>query len=68
VQAALCPIAGQLSEQHETEGLMPRPLTRAELDQFKERGLREVSFEDFVDDQTPPVRRFHAVYERRTFR
>ena len=31
----------------------------------EECGLIEKSFEDFVDDEDPPVRRFRAVYERR---
>jgi hypothetical protein len=44
---------------------MPWPLTREELGGFVRAGLEELSFEDFVDDETPPVRRFRAVYHRR---
>jgi SAM-dependent methyltransferase len=46
-------------------GTMPWPLTRDELAGFVRAGLEELSFEDFVDDENPPVRRFRAVYHRR---
>ena len=46
-------------------GTMPWPLTRDELAGFTRAGLEELSFEDFLDDETPPVRRFRAVYHRR---
>src|SRR5262249_52868152 len=39
-------------------GAMPWPVTRDELAAFAGFGLREVCFEDFLDDETPPVRRF----------
>ncbi len=38
-------------------------LTREELD-AREIGLPLVSFEDYYDAETPPVRRFRAVYRR----
>jgi len=41
-----------------------RPLSRADLKTFVESGLREDSFEDFVEDGDPPVRRFRIVYSR----
>jgi SAM-dependent methyltransferase len=40
---------------------VPWPLTRAELSAFHQMGLREVSFEDVMDEDT---RRFRAVYQR----
>ena len=44
-------------------GEMPWPLTREELSCLADRaGLAEKQFEDFVDAETPPVRRFRAVY------
>ncbi len=43
---------------------MPWPLTRAELDGFTRAGLRQVHFEDYMDGQDPPVRRFCAEYRR----
>lgn len=45
-------------------GEMPWPLTRAELNHFTEIGLRELSFEDFMDSEDPPARRFRALYLR----
>jgi len=51
-------------EKQDPEGELPWPLTRAELDTFGGQGLTEVSVEDFLDRETPPVRRFLALYER----
>lgn len=45
-------------------GQMPWPLLREELDRFAESGLALVRFEDYVDDEDPPVRRFRAEYRR----
>lgn len=42
-------------------GDTPWPLTREEL-AARENGLPLVSFEDYYDAETPPVRRFRAVY------
>jgi SAM-dependent methyltransferase len=46
------------------EGEAPWPLTRAEFSAFPRAGLAEISFEDFLDQETPPVRRFRALYKR----
>ncbi|MCC6764366.1 MAG: methyltransferase domain-containing protein [Deltaproteobacteria bacterium] len=43
-------------------GVMPWPLLRRELDAFRRLGLSELAFEDFLDAETPPVRRFRARY------
>jgi len=51
-------------ELHEPRGEMPWPLTRQELARFSQLGLRELSLEDYLDDETPPVRRFQALYLR----
>lgn len=45
-------------------GAMPWPLLRSELDGFARAGLAETSFEDFIDTETPPVRRFRVHYRR----
>lgn len=45
-------------------GDMPWPLLRAELDQFKTEGLTEIYFEDYLDRESPPVRRFQACYQQ----
>ena len=49
-------------DQSDPVGNMPWPLTRTELDDFTTFGLRRASFEEFVDNETPPVRRFRAVF------
>jgi hypothetical protein len=46
---------------HEDPGAMPWPLTPAEL-RGMFAGLRLVRFDDFVDDEHPPVRRLRAEY------
>ncbi len=59
--------AGQLlvvcrgREPHEDPGTLPWPLTRAELAEFEQHGLREVSFEDVRDEDG---RHFRVVYGR----
>lgn len=45
-------------------GELPWPLLRSELAHFTELGLVEHSFEDYLDDETPPLRRFVARYRR----
>ncbi len=42
----------------------PYPLSRAELTRFTTLGLTEISVEDFVDPDDPPVRSFRAHYVR----
>jgi SAM-dependent methyltransferase len=49
-------------EPSEPEGKMPWPLTKDELSFFKTWGLKEGSFEDYMDNEDPPVRRFRATY------
>lgn len=50
--------------ENDAPGEMPWPLTRAELNHFTQCGLREISFEDFFDNEDPPARRFRALYHR----
>ena len=45
-------------------GAMPWPLTKEELAAFSRFGLDEIRFEDFFDEETPPVRRFRVEYRR----
>ena len=50
-------------EPDQPAGQMPWPLTRPELTTLAEgAGLVAGAFEDFIDDEDPPVRRFRAVY------
>jgi len=51
-------------ERSDPEGQMPWPLRREEVEQFRRFGLSEKSFEDYVDDEDPPVRRFRVEYVR----
>lgn len=51
-------------EMEDPEGKMPWPLSRSGLEDFKKCGLAEISFEDYMDHEEPPVRRFRVVYER----
>ncbi|HEU4338569.1 MAG TPA: class I SAM-dependent methyltransferase [Planctomycetota bacterium] len=43
----------------------PWPLLREEFDRFLESGLKEDGFEEFMDSESPPVRRFRACYRRK---
>lgn len=43
-------------------GQMPYPLARRELATFENLGLSSQSFEDYLDNENPPVRRFRALY------
>lgn len=45
-------------------GTMPWPLTRDELAVVASLGLSEVLFDDYMDREDPPVRRFRACYRR----
>jgi hypothetical protein len=51
-------------EPTDPKGQMPWPLTREELTSFSDSGLQEASFEDYIDKEDPPVRRFRAAYRR----
>jgi len=51
-------------EPHEDPGQMPWPLLRDEFAVLGACDLTEVNFEDYVDDEDPPVRRFRAEYHR----
>jgi len=48
----------------EPEGSMPWPLTRAEVEGIGRDGLSPLGFEDFLDAEDPPVRRFRAAFRR----
>jgi SAM-dependent methyltransferase len=46
-------------------GNMPWPLTREEVRYFTRLGLEEVRFEDYLDNENPPVRRFRIEYHKK---
>ena len=50
-------------EEEEVSG-PPWPLARSELADLLAAGLTERQFRDFLDDESPAVRRFEAVYHR----
>ena len=51
-------------EPDDPEGAMPWPLTRAEIEAIGGDGLARPAFEDFLDAEDPPVRRFRATFRR----
>jgi SAM-dependent methyltransferase len=51
-------------DQSDPEGEMPWPLTRAEIETVPT--LETLSFEDYLDGESPPVRRFRVLYEKRS--
>ena len=52
-------------EPNDSKGKMPWPLTKDELSRFEDLGLRKLFFEDFMDNEDPPVRRFTVTYRRK---
>jgi SAM-dependent methyltransferase len=51
-------------EADEPEGQMPWPLLRREVEAIAAHGLRLVDLDDYLDDESPPVRRLVATFER----
>lgn len=52
-------------EEQDESRTMPWPLTRRELNNLTRTGLEELSFEDYFDNESPPVHRFRVLYQRR---
>jgi SAM-dependent methyltransferase len=46
-------------------GSMPWPVAKSELGALSDVGLDEIEFEDFIDEEIPPTRRFRITYQRR---
>jgi SAM-dependent methyltransferase len=51
-------------EPNDDPGSMPWPLTVSDLEPFAQSGLELISFEDFFDQEDPPVRRFRVQYRK----
>ena len=51
-------------DDNDPPGPMPWPLSRGEIRLFETHGLREMTFEDFMDPAEPDVRRFLALFAR----
>jgi hypothetical protein len=57
-------VIAQGREPNEPEGKMPWPVTKQELSVFQTHGLNQLSSEDYVDKEEPPVCRFRTTYIR----
>ncbi len=58
-------VIARARDAQEPEGKMPWPLIRQEFGIFTEAcGLVELSFEDYFENESPPVRRFRLLYQR----
>lgn len=75
-RAMLAPLAGLVRlggsllivargrEETDPTGDLPWPLTKAELAPLEAAGLRVIRFEDYLDREAPPKRRFRIEYRR----
>jgi hypothetical protein len=55
---------GRARDDDAEPGSLPWPISKKELATLNRVGLADVSFEDFMDAEDPPIRRFRAVYTR----
>ena len=55
-------IIARARDHDDDKGQMPWPLTASELLRFEQLGLKCISFEDYMDHEDPPVRRFRGHY------
>ena len=44
---------------------LPWALSRRDLSRFEANGLKQIGFEEMLDDESPPVKRFVVEYERK---
>jgi SAM-dependent methyltransferase len=51
-------------DENDEAGDMPWPLTRSELMVFERHGLKLLEFDDYMDQEEPPVRRFRSLWRR----
>ncbi len=51
-------------EDDESAPSLPHPLRQADLAGFTEAGLEVLRFDDFMDGESPPIRRFRVIYTR----
>jgi SAM-dependent methyltransferase len=50
--------------EEEPAGQMPWPLTRSEMSRFEQLGCRALQYDEFLDEEEPPVRRIAARHQR----
>jgi 2-polyprenyl-3-methyl-5-hydroxy-6-metoxy-1,4-benzoquinol methylase len=58
-------VVNRAREEDDSEGEMPWPLTESEVRDFEQYGMICISFEDYTDNEDPPVRRFRVHYQKR---
>jgi hypothetical protein len=51
-------------DEDEVSGDLPWPLTRSELTHFEACGLTLLEFDDYMDSEEPPERRFRSLWRR----
>ena len=49
---------------HEKEGKMPWPLMQSEVMTFEKFGMKCMNFEDYTDNENPPIRRFRVHFQK----
>ncbi len=57
-------VIGRGRDDDEPISKLPFPLAPKELETFEKCGLKLISFEDFIDDEAEPKRRFRVLYEK----
>ena len=57
-------VIARARNEDEPPGELPWPLTKTELMRFEKVGMKTESFDDFLDNEDPPVRRFCALLVR----
>jgi 2-polyprenyl-3-methyl-5-hydroxy-6-metoxy-1,4-benzoquinol methylase len=58
-------IVARAKDANAPQGTMPWPLLREEVEDFTRTGLSLISFEDYIDNDDSPVRRFRALFHRK---
>ena len=51
-------------EERDPPGDMPYPLTKSEILGFEDHGLAVAQFEDYMDNEDPPLRRFRVHFKK----
>jgi hypothetical protein len=58
-------LCARAREESDPPGQILWPLTAREVREFEKHGLATESFDDLIDDEVPPVRRFQAIFQRK---
>jgi hypothetical protein len=57
-------ICARLREDDDERGELPWPLRERDFNSLEQAGLKKANWEDFVDNEDPPVRRVRVLYRR----